>query len=285
TAGGRLIDTAAVYGHGGSESAIGAWLRSRGSRGDVVLLTKGAHPDERDWSSRMTPETIAADLGESLERLGVDSVDIYLVHRDDASVPVGEILDPLADAVSTGRAGSFGVSNWTVARLDEADAYATSRGWPPIAWCSNSLSLARPVDEPWPGVVDASDDGSRAWFGSHQTRLVAWSPTGNGYFAHEAHLSSPKFEAYRTPVNEARRARAIEFGAARGLSATQVALAWVMSQPFAPIAIIGTRSVAHLHEALGAEALRLTDRELAWLEHGGATVAASGDRQEATTWA
>ena len=62
------------------------------------------------------------------------------------------------------------------------------------------------------GVVDATDDASRNWFASHPTRLIAWSPTGNGYFAHDADLSTPPFDAYRTPANEARRARAIEFG-------------------------------------------------------------------------
>src|SRR6187397_1492381 len=149
TAGGRLIDTAAVYGHGESESVIGAWLRSRGVREDVLLLTKGGHPDERDWSSRISPEAIESDLGESLERLGVDAVDIYLVHRDAPSIPVGEILEPLAAAVASGRARSFGVSNWPRWRLDEADRYVASRGWPAIPWVSNSLSLARSAHAPW----------------------------------------------------------------------------------------------------------------------------------------
>ncbi len=271
-AGGRMIDTAAVYGQGESERAIGAWLAARRVRDDVVLLTKGAHPDESDWSDRISPEAIEADLTDSLERLGVGSVDIFLVHRDAPSIPVGEILEPLAAAVASGRIRSFGVSNWTPARLDAATAYAATRGWPPIAWCSDSLSLAKPVGEPWPGVVDVSDAAGRAWFASHPTRLLAWSPTGNGFFAPDADLSVARFDAYRTPANEARRARAAELGSVRGLSATQVAIAWVVNQPFAPVAIVGTRSVAHLREAVRAATVSLTEGELRWLEDGeGAT--------------
>jgi aryl-alcohol dehydrogenase-like predicted oxidoreductase len=270
-AGGRLIDTAQNYGGGASERAIGAWLRARGTRDEIVLLTKGGHPDETDWSTRITPEILAADLSGSLERLGVPSVDIYLVHRDRPSVPVGEILDALAAEVAAGRAGTFGVSNWTIDRLDAANAYEEARGRPPIAWSSPSLALARPVGEPWPGTADAGDEASRSWYATHSTRMEAWSPTANGYFAEGADLAEARFDAYRTPANEGRRARAAAFGAERGLTASQVALAWVVNQPFAPVAVVGTNSSAHLHEAIDAAAVSLAESELDWLEHGAAT--------------
>jgi aryl-alcohol dehydrogenase-like predicted oxidoreductase len=211
-------------------------------------------------------------------------VDIYLVHRDRPSVPIGEILDALEAEVSAGRARAFGVSNWTIERLDAANAYAAARGWPPIAWSSPSFGLARPIGEPWPGTVDAGDDASRAWYSTHPTRLEVWSPTANGYFAADADLAEPWYDAYRTPANETRRARAAEFGAGRGLTASQVALAWVINQPFEPVAVIGTRSVAHLREAIEAAALTLTEAELAWLEHG--DPATDGARyREPATWA
>ena len=227
----------------------------------------------------------------SLDRLGVPAVDIYLVHRDRPSVPVGEILDALATEVAAGRARSFGVSNWALERLDAGNAYAEARGWPPIAWSSPSLALARPVGEPWPGTVDAGDTASRAWYSTHPTRMEAWSPTANGYFAADADLGLHWYDAYRTPANAARRARAAEFGADRGLSASQVALAWVINQPFRPVAVIGTRSVVHLHEAVEASTVRLTEAELAWLEHGDPLTDANdrdpggAGQREAATWA
>jgi aryl-alcohol dehydrogenase-like predicted oxidoreductase len=269
-AGGRLIDTAQNYGAGASESVIGTWLGRRGARDDVVLLTKGGHPnDGDDWWSRVTPENLASDLTGSLERLGVETVDIYLAHRDRPDVPVGEILDALATQVAAGRAGAFGVTNWTIERLDAGNAYAASRGWPPIGWSSPSLSLAHLVAEPWPGCLGANDDASRAWYATHRTtRMEAWSPTANGWFVAGADQREPRFDAYRTAENAARRDRAAAFGAERGLSATQVALAWVVSQPFAPVAVIGTRSIAHLGEAIEGAAVTLTQAELDWLERG-----------------
>ena len=282
--GGRLIDTASVYGHGESELAIGTWLRTRGTRDEVVLLDQGCPSGRARLVHPGHPRDDPHDLSGSLERLGVPAVDIYLVHRDRPAVLVGEILDALAAEVAAGRARSFGVSNWTIERLDEANAYAAARGWPPIAWSSPSLALARPTGEQWPGTVDAGDDASRAWYATHPTRLEVWSPTANGYFAADADLAEPWYDAYRTQGNEARRARAAEFGAARGLTASQVALAWVISQPFAPVAVIGTRTVAHLRAAIEAASVCLTEAELAWLEHGDPTTDGAR-RHAAATWA
>jgi aryl-alcohol dehydrogenase-like predicted oxidoreductase len=271
-AGGRLIDTAAVYGHGGSELAIGAWLRARGTRDAVQLLTKGAHPDERDWVSRLSPEAIAADMGGSLERLGVPSVDAYLVHRDDETVPVGEVIDALAGLVTAGLTRTYGVSNWTIPRLRAAVAHAEARGLPPLTWSSSYFGLARTSGPAWPGVVDATDAASLAWYAGDAPRLLAWSPGGNGFFAADADLAAERFDVYRTPANLARRARAAELGEGRGVTAGQIALAWVVGQPMSPIALVGTTSGQHLAEAIGAAAISLTREEMRWLEDGPAAV-------------
>jgi aryl-alcohol dehydrogenase-like predicted oxidoreductase len=267
-AGGRLIDTAAVYGTGESERTIGAWLRDRGTRGEVELLTKGAHPDQRDWSSRMTPEAIEGDLAASLDRLGVPTVDAYLVHRDDPSVPIGVILEALAAQVSSGRARSYGVSNWTLARLDAALEYVDAHGLPALTWSSSYLGLASPTSPIWPGGVDACDDASRAWYASHATRLVAWSPGGNGFFVPGADLTIERFDRLRSAGNLARRERAAELAARRGVTMNQVALAWVLGQPSAPIVLIGTTVAGHLAEAIEATRMCLSADELRWLERG-----------------
>lgn len=270
-AGGRLIDTAAVYGvrAGDSERAIGAWLRARGARDEVVLLTKGAHPDQVDRTSRMTPDAIEADLGASLERLGVPSVDAYLVHRDDPGVPVGVILEALAAQVAAGRATSIGVSNWTLPRLDAALGYIEAHGLPPLAWSSSYLGLASPIAPIWPGSVDACDDASRAWYAIHDTtRLLAWTPSASGFFVPGTDLTADGFHPYRSAANLARRERAGELAARLGVTTNQVALAWVLGQPFAPVALIGTTSAAHLAEAIESTRIRLTDDESRWLEHG-----------------
>jgi len=266
--GGRLIDTAASYGAGESERVIGAWLRARGTRDHVVLLTKGGHPDPSYRHKRVRPDILESDLAGSLLRLGVPSVDILLVHRDDPAIPVGAIVETLAGQVDAGRTRAYGVSNWTLPRLDEALAYVDAHGLPPLAWSSSYLGLARPIGPAWPGVVDASDDSSRAWYAAHPTRLEAWSPTANGFFASGADLNAERFDAYRTPANLARRERAIALAAPRGVTSSQIALAWVLCQPFAPVAAIGTSSTAHLAEAIEAASVHLSEAELRWLEHG-----------------
>src|SRR5215510_6928430 len=101
-AGGNNVDTAHIYGFGDSEKTLGKWIHESGRRNDLVLITKGCHPavNREDifgspWISRLTPEAIQADLSESLERLQTDCIDLYLLHRDDESVPVGPIIERL----------------------------------------------------------------------------------------------------------------------------------------------------------------------------------------------
>lgn len=91
--GGTVIDTAENYGRGKSELVIGRWLRQTGRRDRIVILSKGAHP--YDGVSRVDPASIHEDLMGSLERLGVETIDIYLLHRDDETVAVGPILEAL----------------------------------------------------------------------------------------------------------------------------------------------------------------------------------------------
>ena len=131
-----------------------------------------------------------------------------------------------------------------------------------------SSSILSPVGPLWPGCIDALDDRSRRWYADHEPVLVAWSPGGNGYFADGAGPAAASLEGFDGPVNRERRARVAELAARRGATMSQVALAWVLGQPFAPVALVGTTSVAHLEEALGATTLALTEAERRWLEWG-----------------
>jgi aryl-alcohol dehydrogenase-like predicted oxidoreductase len=85
------FDTARHYGD--AELVLGPWLAARGVRDQAVIIGKGAHP--RDGRNRVTPDDITADLTDSLARLGVDRIDLYLLHRDDPAVPVGPLVEVL----------------------------------------------------------------------------------------------------------------------------------------------------------------------------------------------
>ena len=147
--GGRAIDTAHIYaawlpdGWGKSEITVGRWLQRTGVRGDMVIGTKGGHPNLETWEvSRLTPKEIKQDLHESLDRLGLDAIDIYWLHRDDPAVPVPEILDALSEFTSNGLIRNYGASNWAVPRLKEAAEYAAGRGL--SGFCPYSLTPHRP---------------------------------------------------------------------------------------------------------------------------------------------
>jgi aryl-alcohol dehydrogenase-like predicted oxidoreductase len=248
-AGGTVIDTAHVYEGGDAERVLGRWLADRpGARERIVLVTKGAHPDGD--RKRVTPEDIAADLRDSIERLG-GPVDLYLLHRDDPDVEVGEIVDALDAHRRAGEIRAFGVSNWTLPRIDAANAYAAERGVAGIACNSPHLSLAVQNEAPWPDCLSATDAESRAWHERTGMPLLAWSAQANGFFAG---ASAP---VYDNAENRERRARAQELG-----DPNAVALAWVLAQPFPTIAVIGPHSLEHLHASLAALDVELSPDEV-----------------------
>ncbi|HHX63326.1 MAG TPA: aldo/keto reductase, partial [Chloroflexi bacterium] len=117
--GGNALDTAHVYAGGNSERAIGAWMEARGNRDEVVIVSKGCHPN-RD-RRRVSPHDLTSDLMDSLARLRTDYIDLYLLHRDDVDVPVSVIVDTLNEHHAAGRIHAFGGSNWTHTRLQEAN--------------------------------------------------------------------------------------------------------------------------------------------------------------------
>jgi aryl-alcohol dehydrogenase-like predicted oxidoreductase len=259
--GGNIVDTAHVYADGDSERALGAWFADRPDvRDDIVVLTKGAHPDGD--RRRVTPADIAADLAESTERLG-RGIDLYLLHRDDPSLPVGPLIECLNEHRAARRLRAFGVSNWTLERIDEANAYAAAHGLEGFCCNSPQLSLARQNEEHWPGTM-AATDAVRAWHERTQMPMFAWSAQARGYFA--GHDSESALRVYDNEENRERRRRAAALASRLGCTANQVALAWVLAQPYPVYAVIGPRTVEQLHEAVGALELSLADDELRALD-------------------
>lgn len=267
--GGNLIDCARQYGDGECEHILGRWLGRPDRRDAVVVITKGGHhvthgPEHESERKRVTPEDVAADLEASLEALGAATVDLYFLHRDDPAKPVGPIVDALEEHRRGGRIAVAGGSNWTTARLEEANAYAAARGWRGFECSSPGLSLAEPLVEPWPDTVFARSDEARAWYARAQLPLFAWSAQAGGFFAgrRDAMIES----VYVSERNLERLRRAEELGRRKGASANEVALAWVLHQPFPTYAIIGPRSPSELHESVVALEVELTAAEVRWLD-------------------
>ena len=147
--GGNTLDTAHIYAGGNSERGIGQWMRSRSNREQVVIISKGCHHNAD--RKRVTPFDLATDLHDSLARLQTDYIDVYLLHRDDPSLPVGPIVEAFNEHWRAGRIRAFGGSNWTHERIQAANDYAAS------AWTS---AFHRQQPELRPGRASARSVGA-----------------------------------------------------------------------------------------------------------------------------
>ena len=249
-AGGRALDLANVYGEGESEMAIGRWLTR--SRAEFMLYVKGCHPPF------CSPPLVRAEVDKARSVLGLDTLPVFILHRDDPTVSVAAFAEALLAETEQGRIQAFGVSNWTIGRFRALQAElgpGTSR----LTAFSNQFSLAEMVTPTWPGCLSMTAHEIVSLGGSDVIAL-AWASLAEGYFAGR---DRPSWAGER---NQERRARARELAQERGTTPTAVALAYVLHQPSHLLALVGTRSPAHLDELITATTLQLTPAELAWLE-------------------
>lgn len=273
------LDCAHVYAGGDSERCVGDWMRERGNRERVVIITKGCHHNSD--RQRVTPWDIASDLHDSLARLKTPYVDIWLLHRDDASVPVGPIVEALDGLRRQGLIRAYGGSNWTHQRLAEANAYARAHGLTPFTASSPNFSLAEQVRDPWgPGCVSIGGPGNvaaRAWYAEAGMPVLAYSSLARGLLSGRLNranwgeaatiLDGAANTAYVHEVNLRRLDRLHELSTRRGCTVAQLALAWVLQQePLQVHALIGAANTGEITACVQAMDLRLTADELAWLD-------------------
>ncbi|MDN4476351.1 aldo/keto reductase [Demequina sp. SYSU T00192] len=271
----RLLDTATLYGGGRNEELVGRALQGR--RDDAVLASKcGMAMVDGVKTIDGRPDTVRAQVDASLSRLGVDHIDLYYLHRWDKTVPIGESVGVLAEAVEAGKIGAIGLSEVSVARLREALAVA------PIAAVQNEYSLWS--RNPELGMLEATREAGVA--------LVAFSPVARGFLAggvadpddlapKDIRRNMPRFQPEHWPANAALLPQWHALAAEAGCTPAQLALAWVLSRGPHVVAIPGTTSLDHLRENQAAESLAV---DPALLERAGAlidTATVSGPRYNA----
>jgi aryl-alcohol dehydrogenase-like predicted oxidoreductase len=277
--GGSTFDTAQVYGGGDSERILGRWLQERGLRDQVVIITKGAHHNAD--RSRVTPFDIASDLQDSLARLKTNFVDIYLLHRDDETRPVGPIVEALNEHFRAGRIRVFGGSNWSHMRLQAANDYAAEHGLEPFRMSSSNLALADRIQEPWAGCLSiggTTGAAERDWYTRTQMPLLTWSSLAGGFFSGRFRRDNldtitRDFERntayiYAHEVNFQRLDRAQALAKEKGVTAAQIALAYLLHQPLNIYALVGCETAAEFADSAHALEVDLTPTEVAWLEAG-----------------
>ena len=276
-AGGNCIDTAHIYGGGDNERAVGQWLHSRGVRDEVVILAKGAHHSQD--RRRVTPFDIQSDIHDSLARFKVDHLDLYLLHHDDPSQPVGPIVETLHAAKEAGQIHAYGGSNWTVERLREVNAYAAAHGLTPFVVSSPQFSLAVQQVAPWVDCESLSGpagEPARAWCRQNGVTLFVWSSLAGGFFSGRFRRDNLEtltelydqlaVKVYCIEENFQRQDRAQELAASKGVTVPHIALAYVYNQPEGIHALSGARTPEEVRVNVEATEIALTAEEIAYLE-------------------
>jgi len=264
--GGNCFDTSHGYAGGLCERNLGKWIRSRGLRDKVVVIEKGGNPPNG------TPEGIAMELREGLDRLGMNKVDAFLIHRDSPEIPVGELVDILNDLRSEGLMTIFGVSNWSMPRLIEAKEYAEKNGCGFFSIVSNQFSLARILNAWWYQDyklewASCSEPKFRKWFTKTQTTLIPWSSQSSGFFADEWQQNELAIErCWSSTENLERKNRAQQLAAKYNVSTMNIALAWVLGQNFPVFPLIGPRQPMETRDCMKALKIKLSPEEMRWLD-------------------
>lgn len=265
--GGNTVDTAHIYCGGQSEEVLGRYMQEHGNRDSIVILTKGAHHDQN--GPRVNAEAIRSDLNTSLERLKTNFIELYALHRDDETIPVAVIVDALNEHIKAGHIGAIGASNWTWQRLKEANDYAASSGLVGFAFSSPNLSLAKANEPFWAGCVSA-DRQTLDWHAESRLPLLSWSSQARGFFTgrftKEVRDNADLVRVFYSDDNWERLERAKQLAAEKNTTPIQIALAYVLNQPFPTCALIGAQNRDELLSCEQGAAITLTQDELNWLD-------------------
>jgi aryl-alcohol dehydrogenase-like predicted oxidoreductase len=249
------FDTADAYGGGRSERAIGRWIRSRGVR--PRLTTKTFNPTEAGADRGLAPDRIARQLQSSLDRLGVDRVDLYLAHDFDPAVPLAETFGAFREAVGTGLIGAYGVSNFDARQLAAALAAGEPRA------IQNSYSLLTRRDEP--ELLPLCAERGVAY--------LAFSPLAGGWLTGKYRPGAPypagsrmtqrpePYQEFLTDGTFGALDRLRALAAARGTSLAGLALAWLLADDRVSQIVIGPGRPEHLAPVAEALAHPVTGQE------------------------
>lgn len=268
-AGINFFDTADVYSLGESEKITGNLLKHFGvKRENVIVATKVNGQMSEDINDKgLSRKHIMDAIDKSLKRLQMDYVDLYQIHRWDYEVPIEETMEALNDIVRAGKARYIGTSSMFAWQFAKAQHIASSRGWTRFASMQNHYNLVYREEEREmiPLCVDQG------------VGLIPWSPMARGFFAGDrkrdgggetARSKSDPFakNLYFREEDFVLAEHAAAIAKERGVTASQIALAWVLSKPYVHSPIIGATKMDHLEQAIAALEIQLTDEEVKRLE-------------------
>ena len=274
-----FFDTADVYSGGASEVATGRLLRRFISRDEVVVATKVHGQTTPGPNGRgMSRKHILSAIDASLERLGMDHVDLYQIHRWDKATPIEETMEALHDVVRAGKARYIGASSMYAWQFARAQHVAETHGWTRFVSMQNHLNLVYREEER-EMLPLCLEDG---------IGVIPWSPLARGLLAgnrgrgDDKRTTRAQTDAFNevlyddTDADFAVVDRLLEVASERGLPPAQVALAWLLHKPGVTAPIVGATKPGHLEDALAATDVALSPEEIARLEEPYVPHAVSG---------
>lgn len=261
----NFFDTADVYSNGESEVVTGRMLKELGvSREQVVVATKVHGPMGKDLNQKgLSRKHIMHAIDNSLQRLGLDYVDLYQIHRFDRNTPIDETMEALTDVVQSGKALYIGASSMYAYQFAKMLHASDTNGYARFVSMQNHYNLVYREEER-EMIPLCREEG---------VGLIPWSPLARGFlagnrtkenwgsttraksddFAQNMYYEDSDFEVVK---------RVSEIAGKRGLPNAQVAMAWLLAQPGVSAPIIGATKMQHLEDAVAALSVKLTDEEL-----------------------
>lgn len=272
-AGGNMLDTGRFYGGGAAEKILIKWLDRTGLRRKLLFTSKAGHYFVNEKNEhfpevpRVKPECITEDLNHSLSNLGLDHFDVFMMHRDNLEVPVAPLIDRLEEHHREGKIRAYGLSNWTLPRIREAQAYAESKGYQGISTVSPSYSLATVHTPRWAGCEYVNDDYALSFKNTGVT-ILPWGSQGGGFFSEtwtRENAPAGFTDCYFNQENEEKLKRAKELGQKHQAAPVNIALAYLLNQGLSIAPIIGPRNAGELADTLRALAIKLSPAEIEYL--------------------
>ena len=264
----NFFDTADVYSLGVSEEIVGRALKEFTKRDETVLATKAFYPLTDGPNTRgLSRKYLMTAIDASLRRLGMDYVDLYQIHRFDHATPIEETLEALHDIVKAGKARYIGASSMAAWQFTKMLYTADRHGWTRFVSMQNHYNLVYREEER-EMLPLCREEG---------IGVIPWSPLARGFLAgnrrkedrgdtSRAKTDSFAHSLYYSDADFAVAERVVQVAARLGVKPTQVALAWLLSQPGLTAPIVGASTLTHLDEAVASLTIKLSPEDAAFVE-------------------
>lgn len=272
----QTFDLARVYGNGKAEENFSRFLPLF-ERDDVTIISKCCHPLFGIFK-RVNRKAAFSDIENTLSALKTDHVDILLLHRDDESVPVEDIITFMNDIVKKGYARSIGVSNFTSERVRKANDYAKNHGMQPFEVNEPQFSLVVRNRDPWHNgslsITGERQKKEREFYRETGIPCLCYSSLADGYLSGKVKSDSPDFirsltsfsrRGYESKSNREILKRAEELSLRKGVSLPSLALSYVLSQGFPSACIVSMSSTKRIQDNLQAFDISLSNEDIDFL--------------------